>query len=122
MTKRRKDQINFQNCRNSLYVDETTDIRVLYSCIFLLNFFSVVYNNLHRSQSTDLESMVPAASISLSNQYQQHHDNQQKSFESQQQLDDNSTDSSSIDDELKKHRRKLRFPFGKKAFQKNKHI
>lgn len=67
--------------------------------------------------------MEPTSSIALQPNQIQNNNNQQKPIESQQ-LDDNSTDSSSFDDDIarKKHRRKLHFPFGKKTFQKNKHI
>ena len=69
--------------------------------------------------------MEPTSSIAYQSNQINDYNQQQKPIESQQQqqqLDDNSTDSSSIDDELKKRRRKLRFPFGKKTFQKNKNI
>lgn len=84
-----------------------------------------------------MESLEPTSSLYVQqNQnwqqhqhqhHQQYHDQQQQQLhqpnESTQQLDDTySTDSSGFDDELKKRRRKLRFPFSKKTFCKNKHI
>lgn len=113
------------------------------SVLFFLSFFfssthSVAFNTFLRSQGADMEPMESTSSIALQSNQIQNYDNssissssnQQKFIESQQQqqqqqlVDDNSTDSSSFDDDSarKKHRRKLHFPFGKKTFQKNKHI
>lgn len=79
--------------------------------------YSIAYNNLYRPQTTELESLESASPFVV----QPNKEYKQRSNESSQFDDTYSTDSSSFDDELKKRRRKLRFPFSKKTFQKSKH-
>lgn len=98
-------------------------MRNVYNPYIVINYFfsvwfhficSFVFNNhLIRSQSADVEPMEPPSSSIISSA---------NKSESQQLDDTYSTDSSGFDDELKKRRRKLRFPFSKKTFHKNKHI
>lgn len=120
-------------------VESNAQFILFFNLSFCFFFHSVAFNNFLRSQGADMEPMESTSPIALQSNQIQNYDNssigsssnQHKFIESQQQQqqqqqlrDDNSTDSSSFDDDTarKKHRRKLHFPFGKKTFQKNKHI